>query len=1361
MIIKHITFTFIILVSYIKLVFQREVVCNANSDKPHKCTLVNKCVDNLAKCPTLLTCPKRWSRCDQFTCKPEDSEIKCVEDECREKYRCWNGDCKEDVEKCPTMASCPQTSLLSARCHDNSCVASFNECPRYIECPNFIPIRCPTGDCRRRLEDCPTLATCPKEFPIKCNDGNCRTTNQECENAATQTQCPDTSMVRCPDGSCTSAKFLCPTLKTCPKNYVVCWDGNCISDISKCKKPETEQNSSCTVVDMIRCETDGSCRLSINQCPTGIICPISKPVKCWDQSCKESLDKCPAFKSCPEGTKECPDGTCSTNKVCGTHITCSNDSPYRCYDNTCRANPNDCPTMPECPGDKPILCWDGTCVKNRSDCTPPDYCPFNESVKCPNNMCKHSIEECKPTDDCPLGFIRCPSDGTCKKKLSHCIDDVCPVNFPVQCRNGMCVETEENCIASNNCPFYASFKCEDGSCKKNGKECSKKIKKCKENEKSCPDGSCLPTSIPCPLANGCPLQFSRKCADGSCIDTNKDKCHIPICPRKTPIKCSGGLCVKTKSNCPHEVKKTLSNQDCPPGLTLCDNGLCAKTFDQCMPTFSCPNGTERCGDGYCRIDKDYCPRVENTCPKSKPFRCKENGSCVEKSSNCINLSGCPTKTPIKCPSNGACVNNVSECRNIDLLFALANGCTISTPKKCYNGACVSDLKNCKLDPCPADKVFCPNNGSCAESIFECSQLGKDCPKGQIQCPDKSCKEDYMKCNSKWGCPMKESFRCLDGTCQPLPNMYLSQWRNGTCDSGLSCPTYKPFLCADGSCVQKSSFCTVLFPCPSETSYRCFDRTCARSADECPLKKRCPSQNPILCPNGNCVTSVFECNEERCPTTKPFKCISGECHDKVENCIFNTKVIPQCKENQIICQDGSCRELAEHCAAFEGCSDPAKPYKCPNGGCAASKDVCKKNNWDNPKNCKDGETRCEDGICRTKCPNFNGCTFENPLQCPNGKCVTLLSECAGISYCPIETPFECADGSCRKSIHECKRPKRTFAGSELIIFVYPESQIEAVTILGESNEILGGIVIPANTFSNDNSNSTFTILSYKSYSSNQIYHTKTKFHETRRLDIKNVLPFADKNNSLTLEYENAVLSPVVNVHNETYANFNNPIILSLAFDFPINFDNNLMDRQGLNPFKDVCLASLVNKTTWVCTGSKPVVMKYEQYQLFGRINDTGIYTVILNPIPDMTKIKVIENFLVKYSIIILVSTLVTVAIFVGSGYAFARIYRYRGKYKHTKDESQKKADKMVELSNISTSVIGQTLGDNLDNIVFMNNPSYKVEKVESKSNRTVELENLQESIQKKYRILEGNHEQLKKTCDTLTNELRRLKEYKEQ
>ena len=117
--------------------------------------------------------------------------------------------------------------------------------------------------------------------------------NQDCELSSIQTTCPDPSMVRCADGSCTQSKFLCPSMKTCPKNYVLCWNGLCAKSVQSCDKPDYGQSNSCSSDKMIKCEFSDACREKVEQCPTPIICPTSTPVKCWDSSCKESIDKCP------------------------------------------------------------------------------------------------------------------------------------------------------------------------------------------------------------------------------------------------------------------------------------------------------------------------------------------------------------------------------------------------------------------------------------------------------------------------------------------------------------------------------------------------------------------------------------------------------------------------------------------------------------------------------------------------------------------------------------------------------------------------------------------------------------------------------------------------------------------------------------------------------------------------------------------------------------------------------------------------------------------------------------------------------------------------------------------------------------
>jgi chaperonin cofactor prefoldin len=76
-------------------------------------------------------------------------------------------------------------------------------------------------------------------------------------------------------------------------------------------------------------------------------------------------------------------------------------------------------------------------------------------------------------------------------------------------------------------------------------------------------------------------------------------------------------------------------------------------------------------------------------------------------------------------------------------------------------------------------------------------------------------------------------------------------------------------------------------------------------------------------------------------------------------------------------------------------------------------------------------------------------------------------------------------------------------------------------------------------------------------------------------------------------------------------------------------------------------------------------------------------------------------------------------------------------------------------------MGQTLGDNMSHIFFTNNPSFKVVKIESKSVREIELENMMELLSKRLRVLESNNENLKSNHQNLNSELARLKDYHSQ
>lgn len=1371
-----------------------------------RCQSNGQCVDNISLCPVAINCPNGFYKTNQFTCSKDDKIVEassCI----KGKYTCWDNSCVDNQFMCPSMPTCPSSN--NVRCSDNSCVQSIDDCPKYVSCPGFIPIRCPNGDCRKKLKDCPGLIQCPIEFSILCNDGSCRMTGDECEVPSLQTQCNDQYMTRCPDGTCTSSKFLCATPKTCPKGTVLCWNGSCASDFKSCDKPNLGQSNSCSNPSLVKCVLDGSCKPDISLCPTAVICPVDRAVRCWDFSCKESIEKCPTYQECPEGTTRCHDGTC-TSTTCGTHITCSMDAPFKCYDNSCRRNPKDCPESPECPSKSPILCWDGKCVANRFDCLPPDACPITEPVKCPDNMCRKTLDECKVISDCPTGFIRCV-DGTCRRKSSDCHEPSCPLNFPFKCKNGQCRVSRFHCDQENGCPFYKPIKCINGSCVEDQKMCFKENMdlKCRDSELiPCPDGSCVSSSSVCPKENGCPPDSPFRCANGICIDDNKEKCPIPTCPAESPIKCLSGLCVVSQSSCPSSYN--FDFDECPKGLTACADGLCSTSPEECKPIFNCPAGNERCNDGSCRSSKDFCPLI-STCPNMRPFRCQD-GSCAFDEQSCLNFSGCPSSTPLKCSNIGLCVDEQVKCTQFEDSFPKSNGCDKNSPIKCPSGKCVTDLDQCEAkNDCQADKVYCLNTGTCAEKLRDCVKLGDECPKGYLRClKDGKCKPSYLECLNSNDCPVKSPFRCVSGDCKkyPIANENDDSTLNESCDVGIQCPDYKPYLCADGSCAEKSSFCLSLTSCPKSTPFRCFDRTCAKSKEECDSRIKCPSKNPIHCSStGNCVDNIFDCINTTCPQSAPYLCANGMCEKSPRRCVNNELISSSiCKDEEATCYDGTCRKNIEECPIYLGCTDFKQPYKCPNGSCSSSLAECTYNLEEHK--CSEGMILNQDGICRKYESDFGGCPKNKPLLCSTGICVNTLSECAGLSNCPIDSPFRCLDGSCVSIMSLCKRNKRDFLSTNIKIFVSSGKTLDTNIIVGDSNDVIGSLTIPSNTFfkiynqtnvqslsnfgnstvntssNNTNKNNTILIekptevvLHIKSVPSSRIKSVKTPYNATRQDDILKIFPYADSNNEMSLEYEYSVLSSVVEINinqlknidkeHDSQIKLKNLMILMLAYDFPYKHESlqvsNLEEEdevKQLSPQDDICLGKLnsINKT-WECVNEIFTVKSGVNFELYGGIRESGIYSVILQPRPNIATIDVVPNFLAKYLLFILIiSGVTTLIIFVGL-YIFIRIYRYRGKYKASREENKKYEMRMQEMQMIGTTHLGQTLGDNLDNIIYTSNPAFRIVKQESRNQRLEELQNLQEAMLKRFRALEKNNDQLKSTYDNINRELGRLKDYK--
>ena len=1124
------------------------------SDDQIKCD-IGICVDKNTTCPVKMSCPKNYSQCNQFSCN-RFTEEKCFIKNCEKGVVCWNNSCADKKEDCPSVISCPKVGMT--RCSDNSCVNNIDDCFDYKECPNFIPVKCPNGNCRKRLEDCPQESKCPHNLPILCN--------------------------------CSSANFLCQTIKTCPINMIKCSNEICSNSLEDCYKTySNSEQSLCSDPLKVRCAVDNSCVDNIENCPTGIICPLSIPVKCWDGSCKENINNCPAFYPCPIGMIECPDGTCTADK-CGTLITCSKDSPYKCYDNTCRKNPKDCPTIKQCSSDRPYFCWDGSCYRKREECQPPKACNANTPVRCSDNQCRTSVNECKSISECPYGFFSL-SDGSCSRNV---------------------IENSTNLI---NGPQY---------------------------------------------------------------------------PREYPIRCLDGQCMRSSSYC-----QAISITDMFGNLFKCADGKLVSDLNSCETVYNCPSNKFKCQDNSCVENIDDCKNKINTCPSNFPYRC-DNGSCEKDSSLCLNISGCTKSFPIKCSDSGLCVSNIEECTSVKKEFNLSNGCTNEFPIKCtkgFIGKCVNDQNDC-YSICKKDEFYSKVLDKCLTDRR--SIRNNICASDKIECTDGTCKDKIEDCSNKLGCPLSAPYRCADGLCKKETLIWNEKIENkDACALNIQCPFYRPYLCADGSCEEKKLFCNSIKKCEGD-KIRDFDRNC-KEKSEIQLTKKCPPSNPLLCSETSiCVSSIYDCDQRYCPSNKPIMCVNGECSS---NPMYCQKSSIPCKKNEIMCYDGSCRKSIEYCPLYKGCSDLNFPFKCNDGSCAESIHLCndqttklieEKSNRLLLTTC-DNLILCEDGICRETCPIYNGCSNDKPLLCSNGFCVKSIAECAGISNCGLKNPFRCKDGSCKSSIKDCNLIKSISSLNEEVLFTSPGVKYNTEFLLSNKNDILGRIYIPENAFINKtNSNSIEMALRLSTIPKSELLGVGVEFSATRKNDIDQIYPFAKyANNTLFLQYEYSILSPVVKVE-YAYSNLNNeiimnkPIAISLAYDFPIYYNNK--NTLILDPMVDVCLGKLnLTNNRFNCVNLTSFTMEYSYLELIGNIDDSGIYAVMLSPSVDYSLLKFEHNFLIKNFITVTIAIASFFVILLIIVYIFNKVYAYRSKYIKSKVNQTKIKLHMNQINNLLLNI----------------------------------------------------------------------------
>jgi len=995
------------------------------------------CAENILLCPSQITCPTATPvLCSDRSCKVNVAE--CVQPQrCPTgATTCPDGSCAQGTP-CPSVKTCPAEKPVL--CSDRSCAASASGCTTVPECPTALPFSCPDGSCRATLTDCPSRTICAVTSPIRCADDTCQQSQAECPTQITNSTtyaCPS-GYVTCAGGECAKSLVLCPTHVTCPLGSIKCADGRC-ARASECPSKDASEN--CATRGLIQCPVAASgiaCAAALADCPTGLACPVDTPVRCLDATCAAALSQCPALPTDTANTnrKPCPDGSWTLDS-CPSAVSCPTSAPYKCYDQSCRPSASDCPVAGPCGSATPYRCSNGACSARPWACTAAvdGVCDPQSStpIKCPlvdgTAKCAAKLDDCTSSFDndptgerlyCPAGFTRC-RDGSCSETATACAAYSCPRSFPTVCPNGSCVKTAAECPLENGCPTDAPIKCPGVGV------CRARLAMCPASTcpalglLSCPDGSCSTT---CPRrASGC-RSGTVRCADGTCVSdyaqcTSKENL-ANSCPGNRPIRCSNGLCVAARSACP-VLDNTLCTDLTKP--VQCADGQCRASSDLCTVIAPCATaGYVRCDDGSCMdasSDANVCSNL-NTCPTGM-VRCKQSsflsisildGLCAPSLGECYSSNGCPMKNmtiQTRC-DNGRCVVNTSggpdQC---SAGVILANGCSSTSPFKCWNGECTANAASCRAtNGCDATTPYrCPN-GSCVESAATCAADGV-CTG--ITCADGACVTEQSQCDTLVGCSIATPVRCADGSCRKYPATYRALLHNATlsaadmCTPVVSCPSSAYTRCENGDCVADKNDCgAVKYDCAAATPFRCpSDGSCVADPSTCTTRGTCPAASPILCPNGACVKSIVSC-----PTST----------DPKRTVLSGPSTRPSCEGKPVTCFDGSCRATYSECinwaTAAETASTACDGVRCSDGACLPASSAASCPVIDA---CPIGHYRCFDGTCSTTaCAAAPACTGENQIRCADGVC-RPSGTCPAFDGCPVTSHLsyfcpnrECAAG----------------------------------------------------------------------------------------------------------------------------------------------------------------------------------------------------------------------------------------------------------------------------------------------------------------------------------------------------------------
>ena len=626
-----------------------------------------------------------------------------------------------------------------------------------------------------------------------------------------------------------------------------------------------------------------------------------------------------------------------------------------------------------------------------------------------------------------------------------------------------------------------------------------------------------------------------------------------------------------------------------------------------------------------------------------------------------------------------------------------------------------------------------------------------------------------QCTNNIGCPLSTPYRCSNGDCvKSERNCDVTSVLDGDkLRSNVICDASKPYLCSDKTCVSDTKFCKVTVDCPSGMQ-KCDNGYCISQNASCTtFSGFCPEANPIHCPSGTCVDDIVKCttpfNIPTCEEGEFYcvrlnKCLRNklDCLIYIENALEkntninnDVRLLNEDEENVVnplndkefiklhrrkiislkeeedskdkdidkiegtICYDGTIATGDEKCPIVPACK--IGQYRCDNGACASDLSLCP---VDESYICLPGQKKCPDGLCHKDCSEvaFHGCEV-NQYQCSNGQCLEDKYDCIGHSMCSDPAyPFRCISGECKSDPEECDLIERLGNVKNLTYSFNKMNKIAFNFAYDSNGHNIANIEIPSNALklSKDHSKIFLQEVSSSLLHDSSLYNNSAEF----LFNISNSIYGSEG----VLNFENSVMSPVFKFYSKEE---------NIEFKFPgkINIVHNEYEASSLY-YYDYCLAKL---------------------------NGFDL-TVILNPLRNKANYfsdSATKNFFLENVKIILIVLAVVIVVIAVVFYIFSRVTRYRKKYHANREKIMLLKQQREEYENMTTDIFGQTLGDNMNGIVYKANPAYTVTDEIKKAGTSLEDEI--EKLQIECKNVSEQNERLQKDIEEVTKKYEELSE----